>query len=459
MSTSPPQPVAIPAGPEALFALHGDAMWRLANAVATEADAAARAVGAAFWRAARLVRRQRRSEGLEPVLLASTYRAAIDAGRRSTPDLHAAAAAETLRSGSAPAGTAVAVAALRSLPERWRAAVWLHEVEHLPADELAAVLGVSAAVGAQLTLRGHRGLLVRFEQAAMDPPTDLGCLLRSATPAVPEGLAAYTAAQWARGSAADPTSRLFRAAGPQTERVSRPVGVAAAAVLAVGLIGIGVLGQRGGLIGGGPVRAVGSAAPGLGSPVIPLSSPAPYAPAAFSPAALLPTTAAYALVGQAGAAVTGTGAAGSAAGPAAAAPGATAPAVPSATPPGGGAAPLTGPGTGGPAPAPAGPPPGAPTGGVPGGSPATTLPSPPATLVNLPPVASVTQTTSPGGTSTQVNVGPGTTAPVSVSVGSCTEVNLFGVTIPVACPTSTTTTPRATTTPTTAPNLLGGLGL
>lgn len=453
MTTSPPQPEAIPTGPEALFARHGDAMWRLANAVATDADAAAGAVGAAFGRAARLVRRQRRSEGLGPVLLASTYRAAIDAARRSTPDLHAAAAAESLRSGTAPAVTAVAIAALRSLPERWRAAVWLHEVERLPADDLAAVLGVSAAVGAQLTMRGHRGLLVRFEQAAMDPPFELGAALRSATPPLPAGLAAFAAAQWVKGSAADPAGRLLRGVGVGSERVSRPVGVAAAGVLAVGLIGVGVLGQRGGLIGGGPLRAVGAAAPGLGSPVIPLSPATPYTPAAFSPTALLPTTS-YALLGQAGAALTGATGAGSLGGPGVAGPGAAAPAAPPATPAAAGATPATTPSAGGVTPAPAGTPSGGSGSGSGAGTPATTLPSPPATLVNLPPVASVTQTTSPGGTSTQVNVGPGGTAPVSVSVGACTEVNLLGVTVPVACPTSSTTTP-----PTNAPSLLGGLGL
>lgn len=53
---------------------------------------------------------------------------------------------------------ALVVRAFRSLPERWRLALWYTEVEGMPARELARHLGISANSAAALSLRAREGL-------------------------------------------------------------------------------------------------------------------------------------------------------------------------------------------------------------------------------------------------------------------------------------------------------------
>src|SRR5579872_2755491 len=148
---------------EELYRRHGQVAWRFAQSVATDRDAAVQAVAEGFGRALRGLRRHSRmdAEGFRPFVLAAIYRAAVD-------NLHAHVAPTPVAplSRSAPgkgraararaADAAFVEAAFRSLPERWRAAIWLSEVEAMTEDRIAPVLGVSAAVAAQLVSRSLR---------------------------------------------------------------------------------------------------------------------------------------------------------------------------------------------------------------------------------------------------------------------------------------------------------------
>src|SRR5580658_5445402 len=112
-----------------LYRRHSQTAWRLAQAVALDRDSAAAAVGDGFSKALRPHRRKRLTDGWDdvfrPSLLAAVYRSAAERGHERI------AAAPTARSNSKNAGTAFAEAAFRSLPERWRGAIWLSEVESL----------------------------------------------------------------------------------------------------------------------------------------------------------------------------------------------------------------------------------------------------------------------------------------------------------------------------------------
>ncbi|MCU4185076.1 hypothetical protein K6U06_11945 [Acidiferrimicrobium sp. IK] len=452
-----------------LFHRHGQSMWRLAQAVTPDRDAAASAVGEGFVRVLRSVRRRQTSasDALRPLLLAATYRSALDLARRpeqAQRDLQATA--EHLRRGEETAEAALATAAFRSLPERWRAAVWLREVEGLEPEAVAPVLGVSAAVASQLTARGRRGLLGRFEQTAMEPPAHLDAVLRPLAAAMPASLEETAAARWHKGVATDPAGRWLPAGAWMSERAARPLSIATAGVLAIGLIGLGVLGQHTGILTSSALHATGTV-PGSNPGVTTTSggSASGYTPSGGygglidSPISNFLASAAYGLDGTTPSASTvAYGAGGSTP---------TAPTVPTS---GGGG--VSGPTTPSSPSTPAAPT--TPTTTAPSAPTTTVPPAPsttPTTVLSLGPVGSVTQTTAPsGGSTTSVNLIqlPGTTTPVaSVSVGTCTEINLLGIAVPVSCPagtapgtvlpSSTTATPSSTTTPTTAPSLTSTL--
>ena len=443
-----------------LFRRHAQPMWRLAQAVTPDPEAAATSVSEGFVRVLRSVRRRQigLQEPLRPKLLAGTYRAALDALRRpeqAQRDLEATA--ESLHLGEREPDAALAMAAFRSLPERWRAAVWLHEVEGFEPADVAPVLGVSAAVASQLTARGHKGLLGRFSQAGMEAPEHLDAVLRPLALAVPAGLEGAATARWRKGIAADPAGRWVPATGWMSERALRPLSVASAGVLAIGLIGLGVLGQQTGVFTGSAIRDGG--VPGQASGLVGSGGAAGGGAGGYggltaittggffdSPLGSYLTAAESALYGAFGttptASLSGPGLT-----PSSSATGGTGATQAAATPPPATTPPPTGTSTP--------PPPSAPT--VPT-APQTT------TVLNAAPVATITTTTSPsGGSTATVTPLPGTTAPTgSVSVGTCTEVSLSGATVPVTCPPGvapgtmlTSPTASTTTTTTTAPSLTG----
>jgi DNA-directed RNA polymerase specialized sigma24 family protein len=217
-----------------LYRRHSSVAWRLAQAVAPDRDGATAAFREGFVRAVRSNRGLRRPGAtFRDHVLASVYRAAIDQSYdRSTP-------APAQRRGATPEA-ALTDAAFRSLPERWRAALWLSEAENFDAERLAAVVGVSAAVAEQLVSRGRRGLANRFAQARHEPPAHLGEALRPLAMAMPGDLAAATSSRWSVAGA-DHLPAFAPVTAWMEERSVRPMSVAVGALIGLGLIGLGVV--------------------------------------------------------------------------------------------------------------------------------------------------------------------------------------------------------------------------
>ena len=220
-----------------LFRRHSAPAWRLAQAVTADRDSAVVAFKDGFVRSLRDGRRARRAApAFRPQVLAAVYRAAIDqtfdrTGRPAAPRRAPAEGPEA----------ALADAAFRSLPERWRAAVWLSEVEQLDTDRIAAVLSVSATVAEQLIGRGRRGLAGRYAQARHEVPEHVGEVLRAIAVAMPANLSDTASARWS-ASGADPMPVLAPITGWLEERAARPLSVVVGALLGLGLVGLGVVG-------------------------------------------------------------------------------------------------------------------------------------------------------------------------------------------------------------------------
>lgn len=241
---------------EELYRRHSQTAWRLAQAVSIDRDGAVAAVGEGFGRSLRGLRRQSRldSEAYRPLLLAAVYKAAVDhvhSHQSPTPAFSTRALPKGKGAHSKGANTALLEAAFRSLPERWRAAVWLGDAEGMEADRVAPALGVSAAVATQLLTRGRRGLAGRFAQAHRPEPDHLGSALRAIAIAVPATLAEETAARW-RELVSDPGVRLAPLTGWLNDRAVRPLWVSVGGLMGLGLIGLGIVGQNSS-VNNGPV--------------------------------------------------------------------------------------------------------------------------------------------------------------------------------------------------------------
>ena len=387
---------------EELYRRHSQPAWRLAQAVAMDRDAATQAVRDGFAKALRTHRRTRAGDAgdgvFRPQLLAAVYRTAAATGHARV------SVAPRTRSRAKDADVAFAEAAFRSLPERWRAAVWLTEVESMETDRVAAVLGVSAAVATQLIHRGHRGLAGRYAQARQAVPEHIGPVLRKFSLAVPTNLADVAEAGWS-AAGSDRGSLFAPITGWLEDRAIRPMWASVGGLLALGLIGVGVLAPT------SPVRS------NLGA-------------AGAHPAGTIPVQTCYGIPcatggggGGNGSAFTsfgnanafnanGLAAAGATGG--AAATGAT---LPGSTPPAGGTSPgstTTNPGGS--------------TGSNPGN------PTQPTTLLNLGPAGSVTQSGPSSNPTTSINLLPTKTGPtVSVTVNCSTPVGITVGTTKLGC--------------------------
>jgi DNA-directed RNA polymerase specialized sigma24 family protein len=250
-----------------LYRRHSAPAWRLAQAVTEDSDSAVSAFKDGFVRGGRTARRA--GTAFRPHVLSTVYRTAID----QSSD-RAAGPARARRAASGDPDAALADAAFRSLPERWRAAVWLRDVENFDSDRIAAVLGVSATVAEQLISRGRRGLAGRFAQAHRDVPEHVGDVLRPLVLAVPASLPELTSARWS-SAGTDHLPIFAPITGWLENRALRPMSVAVGALVGLGLIGLGVVpggstvrGQlgavgNGNLSGAVPVRTcMGLACPG-----------------------------------------------------------------------------------------------------------------------------------------------------------------------------------------------------
>ncbi|MGI8851236.1 MAG: RNA polymerase sigma factor, partial [Acidimicrobiales bacterium] len=234
---------------EELFRRHAQTAWRLAAATASDLDTAAVAVSAGFAKATRGSRRASavggndRSRGeFRPVLLAAVYSCAMADSRHS----RAAAPIPIAERRSSPARTeARTAAAFRSLPDRWRAALWLSEVEGMGPARVAVVLGVSVPVSTQLIERSRRALLSRMAQTPQTLPEHLGLALRPLAAPAPAELAELTAVRWRKAVAA--RVRWFEPVGRLGDAATRYLAAACAGLVALSVVGLGMAGLRGGV--------------------------------------------------------------------------------------------------------------------------------------------------------------------------------------------------------------------
>ncbi len=253
-----------------LFQRHVESAWQLALATAPSADDAARATVNGFVGVLRLVGRGRDdvADHFRTQVLAAVYRDAYAGADRATKMTRA----------FAPGAVApLMVAAFANLPARWRAALWLQEVEGMPATEAGPILGVSSAAAVALRKRGLAGLEDRVTQAGgslplpdllttlTGTPTALaGTAMAMATAAVPPELAPQAMAKWKKVVARD--RRVVPAAGWLTDRVPGPLAAGAVGLFAVGIIGLAVIGQGTTVNRLPPAGPVAAATPAAGVP-------------------------------------------------------------------------------------------------------------------------------------------------------------------------------------------------
>ena len=442
-----------------LFRRHAQPAWRLAQAVAADRNGAATAFRDGFTRAVRSRRAAGTGAAMRPEVLAAVYKTAVEQAldRSTTPSVTRRAPDHD---------SALADAAFRSLPERWRAALWLSEVEGMDANRMAPILGVSSAVAGQLITRSRRGLAGRFAQARHEAPEHLGEVLRAAALTMPANLAEATRARWA--AAGNERAPIFAPLSAWMEdHAARPISVAVGALVGLGLIGLGVVPQgspvrsqlgasgAGSLGGAVPVQTClglpcsgtgGQATGGNGTVLTALGAGNP-----FGTATLTSSTAGTA--GPGASAPAGSGAGGTAgptgfgpSGSAVPASGSTGGTSGGGTTGGGSTGGGTSTGSGGTSTGSGG------TGGGGGGGGTSPLPSPTTTLpptVNLAPVATVSNT----GSSLNVTLLP--SSPASTTVTVPTSLTPSTTTTTAAPSTTTTTTPLSGVTNTVGGTLQG----
>ena len=320
------------AASEELYRRHAEAAWRVAQAVARNRDDASDAVSEAFTRILQKVASGRlQIEGsLRPYLLTSVRNAAIDNLRRGGRlDLTGSDESFDGRSAMpepqeklfAALDTALIASAFRTLPERWRSVLWLTEVEGMEPREVADVMRITPNNAAQLAVRARAALRTRFLQAHVGDNVDAGCrdsveklgayvsgkLAARDIAAVDQHLAGCAACRDRAAELEDVGSRLrkivlplplafapkgieaLRASslspmaddrvggalwGDLATKLQRPLAGAAAGLVAVGVIALGVLGPSGRL----PDNRAPLAVPkSVDAAVVPIPATAPIA--------------------------------------------------------------------------------------------------------------------------------------------------------------------------------------
>jgi anti-sigma factor RsiW len=218
--------------------------------------------------------------------------------------------------------TALIASAFRTLPERWRSVLWLTEVEGMEPREVADVMRITPNNAAQLAVRARAALRTRFLQAHVGDNFEDGCrdsveklgayvsgkLAARDIAAVDQHLAGCAACQARAAELEDVGSRLRKIVLPLplafapkglemltassvtsmgagdrvgaaqwsdlATRLQKPLATAAASLVAVGVIALGVLGPSGRL----PDNRAPLAAPIAKDPaVVPIPATAPIA--------------------------------------------------------------------------------------------------------------------------------------------------------------------------------------
>lgn len=402
---------------EELFRRHSQMSWRLAHAVSPGPTLATNAVAEGFSQVLRGLRRRRLSADspFRPALLTAVYRAAMDQARNA-------------KTSPAPNPSSGTGAAFTSLPERWRAAVWLSEVEQMDTPAVAIIIGVSVPVAAQLVDRGRQGLLSRFAQADIAAPDHLGAALRPLAGVVPAGLEGAAIKRWKGSMTVAPSGRLTPASEWLAERAARPLGIACGGLVALGMVGLGVLTVASSPTTSGPAAAISAPPPSAGAPVNP--SPGGHNNLLFGPGAGafgfgntaggtggFGTDALTAGGGSSNPILVGEGSAATLAAAAVPGAGASTPGTPS---PGG----ATNPGSPGSPGTPGSPGPGSPGSGSPGAGSPPPAPAP-QPLVSVPGIATVNQ---PAGGGLGVVVGAPSAPAASVTVTpTCTGLQILNI--------------------------------
>jgi hypothetical protein len=242
-----------------LYHRHIEAAWRLAQATAPSADAAAKATTNAFVRVVRLVGRGRDdvADQFRHHLLAAVYRDARSGSDQSRP------------AGTRDSGV---IASFGKLPARWRAALWLQEVEQIPATVAGPILGVSSAAAVQLKKRALGGLEHRVVQSGGSLPLpDLATALAATMAPLPREVQAKTEARWKRT-----VGRDRRSGGWVGSRASGPLALCAASLCVAGLVGLAVVSPKTvqGHFAAAPAPAPAAAAPAAAAPAAGTTAPA-----------------------------------------------------------------------------------------------------------------------------------------------------------------------------------------
>lgn len=171
---------------EELYRRHSEAAYRVARAVTGNADDAADAVSEAFTKVFTSLP-SRASDGsttvFRPYVLAATRNAGIDILRRRGKSLPTEPEKmDQADTGRGPAGavlagadSAMVIAALGRLPERWRTILWLTEVEGMAPREAATVMGLSANAASQLAVRARTALREKYLQAHLQGEIEPDC--------------------------------------------------------------------------------------------------------------------------------------------------------------------------------------------------------------------------------------------------------------------------------------------
>jgi DNA-directed RNA polymerase specialized sigma24 family protein len=229
-----------------LYHRHIEAAWRLAQATsASSGNAAAKATTDAFVGVVRLAGRGRDdvADQFRLHLLAAVYREAHRGSDQPPSQGKRKKVGTAAKAVAAGAAGPLLVGAFANLPSRWRVALWLQEVEGLPATSAGAILGVSSAAAVQLKKRALDGLEHRVLQAGgrLPLPALAPTLAATLTP-VPGEVRARTEAQWKKAVGRD-RRRAAPVAAWMSQRAPGPLAVCAVGLCAVGVIALAVVGQ------------------------------------------------------------------------------------------------------------------------------------------------------------------------------------------------------------------------
>jgi DNA-directed RNA polymerase specialized sigma24 family protein len=250
-----------------LYHRHIEAAWRLAQATAASAGAAAKATTNAFVSVVSMAGRGRDdvADQFRLHLLTAVYRDAYR-GSDQPPAPRKSKRAGSAEKEAAPGnGGPLLINAFAKLPCRWRAALWLQEVEGLPATSAGPILGVSSAAAVQLNKRALAGLEYRVLQAGGSLPLpDLAPTLAAMVAPVPAEVQARTEARWKKAVGRD-RRRAAPVAAWMSQRAPGPLAVCAVGLCAVGIIGLAVVGQGTNGSRGVPTGPVASGAPVSGT--------------------------------------------------------------------------------------------------------------------------------------------------------------------------------------------------